>query len=580
MTRPGIWNRWLVFLLLAWAPAAAQASDWSDFGNGYANQRFSTLDQIRRDNVSELVPAWIYQSGTVGPIQAQPVVAEGAVVLTLPANHVVKLDGVTGKVLWRYQHVPRTDHPKNRGTNRGATLRDGKVYHATNDGRLIALDAATGEIVWDRVVASPLPAEIAQLRPEEAAALRESVGSLAAKMAPVAFGDLVVVGTTLAGYGIYYNLGRGVRTTPPPDLAGFHGRRGFLAAFDAKTGAERWRWYTTKEDAWEGEFSSTTPDGFTLPRNTETERESAPTLRQASLRGGSSTWMTPAYDEERELLFVGTGNASPNDVPTLRPGDNLYANSLVALDAKTGEVRWHYQQVPRDIWGYDVASPPVLFEVERGGENIDAVGVAGKTGWFYAHNRETGELLFKSDPLVPQKLMFSAPTSDGITISPGSFGGASWSPTSYDPRSGWLYVPAIHKPTRFIKKAWRGEGARREFIVTEPNEDVPSYGTLSAVDTRGSGRIRWQLKTDEPLVGGVLATAGDLVFMGEADGTFSAFDAEVGTKLWSFFCGAGVHAPPVSYSIGDRQYVAVAASGHPYIGKAKGDAFVVFALPR
>ncbi|NNL86454.1 MAG: PQQ-binding-like beta-propeller repeat protein [Myxococcales bacterium] len=579
MTGAGIVNG-LVALCFSLMSAVASASDWSDFGNGYANQRFSPLDQIDRGSVSKLVPAWIFQSGTIGPIQAQPAVVDGALVLTLPGNEVVKIDGATGELLWRYRHIPRNDNPRNRGTNRGATVRDGTVYHATNDGRLIALGLETGTVVWDRMIAVPLPEELASLSPEKGEALTESVGSLAAKMAPVAFDDMVVVGTTFAGYGIYYNLGSGVREGRPPGLDAFRGKRGFLAAFDAKTGAERWRWYTTKQESWEGTFSATTPDGFTLPRNTEAERESAPTLRDANLRGGSSTWMTPAYDGKLGLLFVGTGNASPNDVPSLRPGDNLYANSLVALDAETGEVRWHYQQVPQDVWGYDVASAPVLFEVTRDDARIDAVGVAGKTGWFYAHNRETGELLFKSDPLVPQKQMFSAPTPEGITISPGSFGGASWSPTSYDPRTGWLFVPAIHMPTRFVKRVWEGGGPRREFILTELDEKAQRFGTLSAVDTRGSGRIRWQVKTEEPLIGGVLATAGDLVFMGEADGTFSAFDAGDGKRLWGFFCGAGVNAPPMSYAVDGRQYVAVAASGHPYVGRSKGDALIAFALPR
>ncbi len=575
MTKYGV-----IGLLALALSARVAAEEWASFGNGHANHRFSGLTQIDRDSVRGLVPAWVYQSGSIGPIQAQPIVTDAAMILTLPGNDVVKLDAATGNPLWRYNHIPRSDHPRNRGTNRGAARQGERVYQATNDGRLIALDFETGEILWDRVIAAPGPGELAEVPPAQAETIAANLDRLSAKMAPTVVGDSVIVGTTLAGYGLYYNLGTGVRSDRPPELDSFGGRRGFVAAFDAATGEERWRFYTTKNEGWEGAFSSTTPDGFTLPRNTEAERESAPTLGQAYLRGGSSTWGTPAFDAERGLLFVGTGNASPNDVPDLRPGDNLYASSLVALDAATGEVRWHYQQVPRDVWGYDVASTPVLFDWNRGEASIPAVGVAGKTGWFYAHHRETGELLWKSDPLVPQKLMFSEPTIDGITISPGSFGGASWSPVSYNTKNGWLYIPAVHKPTRFVKRVWEGGGPRREFILTEPDVDAPSWGTLSAVDTRGNGRIRWQVKTEEPLIGGVLATAGNLVFMGESDGTFNAFDAEDGDRLWSFSCGAGIHAPPVSYAIEGRQFVAVAASGHPYLGSPQGDTVIAFALSR
>ena len=561
-------------------PAAALAgADWSDFGNGHENQRFSGLEQIHRDNVGTLVPRWMFQAGAIGPIQAQPVVADGAMVLTLPGNDVVKLDAESGELLWRYRHTPRFSHPRLGGTNRGATIAGGKVYHATNDGRLVALDFENGAVLWDRIVTVPAEGEREQLPAERAATLDQNLQSLAIKMAPLVLGDVVIVGTTLAGYGLYYNLGAGVRESPPPSLDDLIGKRGYVAAFDAATGSERWRWYTTKTVDWEGEFSTTTPDGFALPRDVKAEREHAPTLKDASHRGGSSTWMTPAYDEELGLIFLGTGNASPNDVPRLRPGDNLYANSLVALEAETGRVKWHYQQVPADLWGYDVASAPVLFEAERDGVSIPAVGVAGKTGWFYAHDRRSGALLFKSDPLVPQNGIFAKPTERGTTISPGSFGGASWSPVSYDPRQGWIYVAAIHKPTRLYLRTWEGDGPNRQFIEADPDTDEPSWGTLSAVDTRAAGRIRWQERTEEPLIGGVLATAGNLVFTGETNGFFGAFDSKTGDRLWRFFCGAGVNSPPVSYEIDGTQFVAVAASGHPYFGTRRGDAVIAFALP-
>lgn len=562
--------------------AAGKAQDWISYGNGYANQGFSHLEDINTSTVAKLTPRWIYQHGGKGSYQAQPIIADGVMYVTLPGNDVVALASDTGKLLWRYEHKPRPERASG-GTggpaNRGAALGYGFVYQATNDGRLVALDKATGKISWETLVSKPVPADLEGLSEDEQKILRANVDRLPAKMAPLVYDGMVIVGVTSAGYGIYYNIFKGVREGKAPPRTTYLGKRGFVAAYDARTGKELWRWHSTRQKDWSGDMTAVTKDGEKMPRDIDAEKAALAEHGDAWRIGGTSIWSTPSLDPELGLIFVGTGNASPNDVPDLRPGDNLYANALVALDVKTGSVKWYYQQVPRDLWGYDVASTSVLFDIDHGGASVPAVGIAGKTGWFYVHDRRDGRLLYRSEPFVPQSNMFKAPTPEGVTAAPGSWGGASWSPVSYNPSTGVVYVQGIHKPTTYRTEVGEGPNGPVNFILTEIADDQPSWGTLSAIDTRAGGKLRWQVKTEEPLIGGVLATAGGLVFMGEADGYFSAFAADSGERLWKFNTGAGVNAPPVSYKVGDTQFVAVAAGGHGLLGTSSGSALIAFALP-
>ncbi len=562
------------------AHAAAEPENWLSFGHNYTNQRYSGLSQINRANVGRLKPRWTFRSGAKGPFQVQPLVADGVMYVTLPGNDVVALDAATGSERWRYQHVNRHAEIQGSPANRGAALGYGKVFEATNDGRLIALDAATGALAWERIIATPAPGELDGLTPEAQAALRNNIDKLPAKMPPLVYRGKVIVGVTSAGYGIYYNLGVKTRVGPAPPREHFLGQRGYVAAFDAATGEELWRWHTTRAENWEGPFSATTPVGEPLGRDIARERVDAETIGDNWRVGGSSTWSTPALDPALGLLFVGTGNASPNDVPSLRPGDNLYASSLVALDVDSGEVRWHYQQVPQDVWGYDVASASILFDVMVDGATVPAVGVAGKTGWFYVHDRRSGALMFRSEALVPQRNLFVRPTIDGVLISPGSFGGVSWSPGSLDPTSGLAYFAAIHRPTRLTRRYAQEADGRVAYTATDIASKEPSWGTLSAVDTRAGGRLRWKVKTPQPLIGGVLATAGGLVFVGEGSGMFAAFDAASGERLWGHELTAGVNAPPVSYQVGDTQFIAVAAGGSRFFGFPPGDILTAYALPQ
>ena len=558
--------------------ASSDPSNWLMFGQNYTNQRFADLDTVNTSNIERLKLRWTFRSGAKGPFQAQPLVADGSMYVTLPGNHVVALDAATGEVRWRYEHLKRREKIKGSPANRGAALGYGKVYQATNDGRLIALDQKTGALLWSVVMARPEAGSLKGLSDRERAIVEKNIDGLPAKMPPLVYNGMVIVGVTSAGYGIYYNLG--VKTldgaAPPPET--FLGLRGFIGAYDAATGEELWRWHSVRDKSWEGDFVETTGMGESLGRDVAHERDLASKLEGNWRAGGSSTWSTPSLDRERGLLFVGTGNASPNDVSLARPGDNLYASSLVALDVRTGEVRWHYQQVPHDLWGYDVASASILFNAEIDGESVPAVGIAGKTGWFYVHHRDTGKLLFRSQPLVPQNNLFKPPTPQGVLISPGSFGGVSWSPGSYDESRGAVYLAAIHRPT-LLKLLFAEEAhGTVPYIATDIAEHEPSWGTLSAVDTRNGGKLKWQVRTDGPLIGGVLATGGGLVFVGEGHGAFSAFNSDTGERVWQHDVSAGVNAPPVSYRVGNEQFIAVAAGGSRFFGYPPGDILMSFAL--
>ena len=563
----------------------ARTTDWPSYGKDYSNQRFSSLTQINRDNVAELALAWKFQSGVKATFQATPIVVDGVMYVSLPYNHVVALDAKTGKQLWKYEHHRRKDWGLCCGpANRGVAVSDGKVYIGTVDARLIALDAKTGSVVWDiNAVGENVTTEGIESLNTNDPLSREKVSGgtgIGIAMAPVVYKGKVIVGITGVGYGLHIEENR-------PDaplgavigVAGRYGRPGFLAAFDAKTGKRVWQFDTIPAEGWEGQFSATTPDGVALHRDLDKERASFPQYQDAWRFGGGSAWTTPAIDPKLGLLYFGTGNPSPQMDDISRPGDNLYTVSLVALDIETGKLRWHYQQVPHDVWGYDVASPPVLFDYPHNGKTIAAVGQASKTGWYYVHDRATGELLMKSEAFVPQSNLFVHATKEGTRVHPGVFGGVNWSPTSVDEAHQQVYVAAMHMPVRYTlheTPAVNDKPAIR-YTTSEPI-DEPKWGLLSSIDLK-TGKVRWQYKTPEPLIGGVLATAGGLLFTGEGNGKLDALDTANGKLLWQYPADAGVNAPPMTYQVDGVQYIAVAAGGNQIWGYKQGDTLMVFRLP-
>lgn len=574
---------------------ADDAADWGLFGHDYGNQRYGTLAQITTDNVEALRLAWRVDTGRPGSFQATPIVVDGTMYVSTPFNHVLALDARDGTVRWRYEHELRAREFCCGPANRGVAVADGRVFMATLDGQLVALDADSGAALWQTPIVD------AQARSQEAQA-REALTPLAdektfsgatvtggtgysANMAPQVVGDTVLVGITGAGYGLHVDLDResGESLSVVGLAGGLNGLRGFLVAYDAATGEERWRWYAVQGPDWHGEISDTTAYGTPLPdRDPGAERDTVATYGNAWRLGGGSLWTTPAVDRELGLIYVGTGNPAPQMAGETRPGDNRDTVSLVALDLETGEEAWAYQQVPHDLWGYDVASPPVLAEVFVDGAERAVVAQASKTGWIFMHDRRTGELLQRSAPFVPQRNLFRAPSAEGVEVAPAILGGASWSPMAFSPATASFFVAAIHQPATYYLRSLvdgdgEGRGPWRSYAWMELSERE-RWGLLSAVDAR-TGRLRWQVRTPEPLVGGVLATAGGLVFTGEGNGRFSAFDAADGERLWSWQARYGVNAPAVTYAVDGRQYVAVVAGGNALFGFATGDAVLSFALP-
>ena len=558
-------------------PALARAQDgWPLHGLDLGGSRFSPLTAVDTANVASLRPIWTYHSGVSATFQATPIVVDSTLYVSLPFSGVAALDARTGRERWRYKHESRAEKPCCGPANRGVAVDGGRVYVGTVDGRLLALDAATGAVVWDVTVAEyhGTTEATSQLRSDDPLARVGATGStgVGISAAPLVYGDRVFVGIAGVGYGLHPDQGLAV-----VGVSGQYGRPGLMAAFDARTGRPLWQFDVTGP-GWEGKYRETAGDGSRLGRDVRRERSVASRHQDAWKYGGGSIYATPVVDSARQLLIFGTGNPSPQMADASRPGDNLYTSSLVALDLRTGRRVWHFQQVPHDRWGYDAAGSPVLVEVSTGGHTVPAVAHAGKTGWVYVLDRRNGRLLYRSEAFVPQRNLFTPPRPDsGVVVAPGIAGGANWSPSAYDPSRHLMYVAALHLPTRYIAhRAPRPDGSVLEYASTQNAGE--SWGTLTALDLSAGGRIRWQVKAEEPLVGGVLATAGGLVFSGAGKGIFAAYHARTGAPLWSHQCEAGVNAPPVTYRIGGRQYVTVAVGGSALFGFKQGDAVMAFAL--
>jgi alcohol dehydrogenase (cytochrome c) len=328
---------------------------------------------------------------------------------------------------------------------------------------------------------------------------------------------------------------------------------GFVASYDAMTGKERWRWQATDPATFSGDSYKS---------------------------GGGMTWTTPAIDPARNLVAFATGNPNPDLDGTKRKGDNLWTDSIVGLDLDTGKLRWAYQEVKHDVWDYDAVSPVLFFDVHENGKTIAAAGEAGKVGWYFIVDRTTGKLIRKSDPYVAfTKNAFSQPTKTGVVMLPGANGGSEWSPPAYSPKTHYVYVLGMDQLMNFTTQpATDTKGALRlgsAFTNIAPHG--VQDGRFVAIDTE-TGKVAWTKMTAQPLMGGALATAGNLVFFGEADGYLNALNAQTGEKLWHYNLGAGVNAPPITYEVNGVQYIAVAAGGNFQMNYPLGDAVAIFKL--
>jgi len=520
--------------------AMADSTLWPSFGRNYTNQRYSPLTQITTANISGLVPAWSYKTGVPHAFEASPVVVGGTMYVSTPLNHVAALDAATGTKKWEYSPTLGITIHCCGPVNRGVAVYGNRVYMGRLDGRLVALDTTDGKEVWNVQVA-------------------DNQRGFALTGAPVAVDGKVIVGTSGAEYGV----------------------RGYVGAYDAASGKEVWRFYLIpgpEEGGWWGEWKETDPFGTPLHRNIAQEKADSAKYPDAWKTGGGSMWNGAAIDRDLGLVFFVVGNPSPDLDGSVRPGDNLYTESIVAVDLKTGKHKWHFQQVPHDVWDLDATSPVVLFDARDSlGATVPAVAQAGKTGWVYVLDRATGKPIRRTSAFVPQQNMFAQPTVKGVRMLPGANGGSEWSAPAYSPQTGYLYVLGLHQP--MVYKARREELKPPAFWLGGAfvGTGEPEYGLFTAVDLN-TGKVAWQKKVNRPMIGGALATAGGLVFVGTADKEFLAFDAKSGQQLWRYQANAGVNAPPVTYAINGTQYVAVAAGGNYQINSPRGDEVLAFKL--
>jgi PQQ-dependent dehydrogenase (methanol/ethanol family) len=360
-----------------------------------------------------------------------------------------------------------------------------------------------------------------------------------------------------------------------------YGIRGYVTAYDAASGSQLWRFYTIpspEEGGWWGTWSKTDPFGTTVHRDRTAERADSAKYADAWKTGGGSMWQAVAVDRDLGLVMFAVGNPSPDLDGSVRPGDNLYTNSIVAIDLKTGKHKWHLQEFPHDVWDLDATSPVVLFDArDSSGKTVKAVGQAGKTGWVYILDRETGKPIRRSDAFVPQSNMFAAPTLNGVRMLPGANGGSEWSPTAYSPKTGYMYILGLHQPMMYLVRPGPRTAPAMWLGGSFVGNGEPQYGLFSAVDVN-TGKVAWQKRVPDPMIGGALATAGGVVFTGTKDKRVLAFDAKSGKQLWSYTANGGVNAPPISYAVDGKQYIAVAAGGNFQINAPRSDELLVFAV--
>jgi alcohol dehydrogenase (cytochrome c) len=504
----------------------------------YRQQRYYPNSEINRTNVARLRPAWIFQTDVMESIETSPIVVHGVMYVTTSYDHVYALDARTGEELWHYKHKlgPITTYccgPNNRGV---AAYED-KIYLATLDSKLVALDAKTGKLVWQSEVGDP------ELGYSET-------------MAPTAIKGKILIGTNGGEYGV----------------------RGFVKAYDAATGKLLWTFHTIPENS-VGVWAEKDATGRDMHRDIAAEKAQLAKSGDPYKQLGGGVWQNPSVDLATNRIYFVVGNPSPDLDGAVRPGDNLYTNSLVSLDLETGKYICHFQYIAHDVWDLDAVSPTVLVDVkDKDGKVVPGVIHAGKTGHVYVHNRNDCSLIRFSEAMVPQENMWVLPTKEGARMLPGANGGVEWSPMAVNPHLGLTYAINLHQPMTYHVensaypqgKLWLG-GA---FKVI-PSEE--QWGNVTAVDYN-TGKIRWQVKTPQPMIGGILATAGGLVFTGEGNGQFKAYDAETGAALWKFQAGAGVNAPPSSYTVDGKQYIVVGAGGNVQLDYKRGNSIVAFTL--
>ena len=547
-------------------------ADWTTNGGATSNQRYSTLDEIDTSNVSQLKGVWRTHLNGVAMAakysgESQPLVQDGVIYVTAGNDDVFAVSVDSGKILWQYKANldPKISTVCCGWLNRGVALGDGRVYLRQLDGKVRALDQKTGAVLWTR--------QLVQWQKGQTIT-----------GAPLFLDGKIYLGVVGADFGT----------------------RGFLEAIDAKSGDSVWR-------------------SFMIPAPGEPGSETWPSDSKEFERGGASVWSTPAYDPDLNLLYITTGNAGSDWYGGDRPGDNLYAASIVAIDRDTGKIKWHFQEVHHDIWDYDSPSAPILFDVD----GTKGIGAPGKTGWLYMLDRETGKPLYgidekpvpqsaeqktaatqpiprngefiphipptakdiarvkseipdtaKGTPVVVAKEMYTPPSTSHILIyRPGPQGGDNWEPASYSQKTNMFYVcSAVQTIGVQSLKSVFAEGKSYAGIQAIAGIGYnESSGTLTAIDAT-DGSVAWQKTWPDSCYSGAVSTAGNVVFVGRNSGELQAFDATNGDTLWSFQTGAGANDTVAVFEQDGKEYVAFLAAGNSLVASAHGDNLWLFSL--
>ena len=503
--------------------AQQEPQNWLTYNGNLHSTHFSGLTQINAGNVANLDLKWVSQAQSLEKYEATPLVVDGVMYITEPPNTVVAIDARTGRLFWEYEHpMPETTYVCCGNINRGVAILGDTIFLGTLDAQLVALDAATGRKKWQTKVA-------------------DYTHGYAITVAPLVVKDKVIVGPA----------------------GGERGISGFLAAYDAKTGKEVWKFHTIAQpgepghETWAGDSWKT---------------------------GGASVWVTGSYDADLNLVYWGIGNPGPDWNPTARPGANLYADCVVALDADTGKLKWFYQFTPNDEWDFDSVQVPVLADLNWKGAARKTMLWGNRNGFFYTLDRSSGQYL-RGNAFVKQtwavgidengkpiKAPGKSPQLSGNDVYPGVQGGTNWYSPSFSPRTGLFYVSAWEDyHTSYFTfdqdyepgKSFTGGTARGpipslkngRFIKWSPDW---GYGVVRALNP-ATGEKVWDYKMRDVSDSGLLTTASDLLFSGNREGYFFALDAKTGKELWKRYLGAQVSASPVTYSIDGAQYVSVAA---------------------
>jgi alcohol dehydrogenase (cytochrome c) len=502
--------------------AGNEPQNWLTYSGSTMSQRYTTLSDITPENVKNLELQWQFQARSLEKFEATPLVVDGILYTVQAPNNVVALDAATGRIYWTYAFVPsRAARPCCGQVNRGLAILGDTLFMGTIDAHLIAIDAKSGKPIWNVAVAN-------------------AAAGYALTHAPLVIKDKVIVGTAGGEYGI----------------------RGFLAAYDAKTGKEAWRFYTIPG---KGEPGNETWKGDSWQH------------------GGASVWMTGSYDPALNLTYWGIGNPGPDWNGDQRAGDNLYSDCVVALNPDTGKLKWYFQFTPHDTLDYDAVQVPVLADMEWKGQPRKVMLWANRNGFYYVLDRTTGQFLTgKPFSTVnwakgldetgrPMRVNGVEPTAEGQRVYPGVQGATNWYSPSFSPRTGLFYIPAWDQYSSVFVKAPTDYTEGRRYVGTSPRSVVgfqgaavnqrkeeEGYGAVRAIDPK-TGEQKWEFKMLDVTDAGILTTATDLLFSGGREGYFFALDGRSGELLWKANVGGAVASGPISYAVNGKQYIAVSA---------------------